>query len=908
MTQSDQRIGIFTTDAELTVRSWDAWLARATSISAEDAYHRPLIELVPNLESRGVLARFRRVLSDGVVEVLAPAFHRHLIPCPPLAPAKHFTSMQQWVTIAPLRENDRIVGTIVTVEDVTARLDYERDLAEQLASPDEATRLRAACAIEETKGPAHMLVGAIEDQSWRVRRTAVSGLTRHGGAEAVAALLQALRHEHRNPSVLNSALQVLALTDVDIVPPLVECLRAPDSDLRIYAALSLGDRLDERAILALLDALADDDANVRYHTIEALGKLRAEAAVDPLLAIAESRDFFLAFPAIDALTRIGDRRAGPRLALLLEDELLRVPVAEALGQLGDETAVASLIEVLNAPEAPALAVVQALAALHDRYQQTYGEGRYVADLARGSIGATGARNLLDALDQAHEADLRALALVLGWLEGPAVERTLARLLGQPAVRKAVLEALVRHGSGVTELLIEQLGAEDLETRQAAVVALGRIGDARAVPALLGVLNDDPELATVAASALGAIGDQRAFEGLLGLVGHPAAPVRQAAVGALNSLGHPELAARALPLLADPDPRVRESAVKIAGYFGYPNCVDALLERCDDQDERVRRAAVEHLPYLDDPRVLPALAQALHTPVSGVRAAAARALAQVDSAPALPHLLAALDDADPWVRYFAARSLGHQRSSEALDAITRLVQADPANHVRIAAMETLGQIGGVRAVALLAPFAAAADPDIARAALGALGKIGHPDALGPLEELLHAPDPARRIEALRALSRRAGDEVVPILRRVAAGDREPDVAQAALEALAQVGTEEAVAALVALSADAARRAECIAALGHLGEPQVDWLARGLEDADAGVRGAVVEALARMKRPRASEHLRAALDDRDASVRLAAATALGQLGSRYAERQLAILARSDPDLAVRRAAHAALQMTR
>ncbi len=87
-----------------------------------------------------------------------------------------------------------------------------------------------------------MLVGALGDQSWRVRQVAVSGLARHGGAEAVVALLEALREEHRNPSVLNSALQALALSDVDVALPLAECLRSPDVDLRIYAASLLGER------------------------------------------------------------------------------------------------------------------------------------------------------------------------------------------------------------------------------------------------------------------------------------------------------------------------------------------------------------------------------------------------------------------------------------------------------------------------------------------------------------------------------------------------------------------------------------------------------------------------------------------------------------------------------------------
>jgi HEAT repeat protein len=57
---------------------------------------------------------------------------------------------------------------------------------------------------------------------------------------------------------------------------------------------------------------------------------------------------------------------------------------------------------------------------------------------------------------------------------------------------------------------------------------------------------------------------------------------------------------------------------------------------------------------------------------------------------------------------------------------------------------------------------------------------------------------------------------------------------------------------------------------------------------------------MKHPRASELLLTALDDRDTSVRLAAVNALENLGNRYAERKLAVLAHTDPDPTVRRAA--------
>jgi HEAT repeat protein len=633
--------------------------------------------------------------------------------------------MRQRVTIAPLLEEGRVVGALVTVEDVTARIERERALAEQLAHTREDARVSAALALAEDESlePSPPLLAALGDESWRVRRVAVEGLARRAAPEAIMALLASVRENHHNLGILNSALQVLAMSDVDTLSPLVEFLQGEDPDLRMQAALALGEQRDARAVPALIDALGDEDMNVRYHAVEALGKLRAAEASDALADVADSRDFFLAFPALDALKQIGDASVVPRIMPLLEDELLREAAAELLGEVGDEEVIAPLAGLLNTPNAPTHAAAQALAALHDRYTRLYGEGAYIADLSRAAINPTGAQNLLAELEKTGHGELRPLALVVGWLEGAAVERALTRLLGQADARGEVLEALVRHGSGVTDLLIEQLGSDDLEIRKAATVALGRIGEARAAPALVEVLEEeDAEMVIAAADALAKIGDPRAFESLLARVGDPSAAVRQSVVGALNSLGLPEMPARVLPLLSDADPNVRESAVKIAGYFGYAECTDLLLERCRDEDERVRRAAVEHLPYIEDERATPALVHALRHETPKVRAAAAAAMAQSERQEVSTHLIGALADEDSWVRYFAARSLGRLEVSESAEALAGLVREDKSNHVRISAVEALGHIGGEIARTTVSSLVNSDESDLARAAAGALGMM------------------------------------------------------------------------------------------------------------------------------------------------------------------------------------------
>lgn len=923
----ETNLSIFTTDRELVIRSWDTRLSALTGIDSATAIGQPLISIIPDLETRGLLERFKRVLSEGVVETLAPGFHNYLIPCRPNFPSKYFEYMQQRVTISPLREGEQIAGVTVTIEDVTARREKEQDLAKELHNPNETIRLRAVQnlakqrkEIDSDEESTSAFLQALGDESWRVRRVAVDELALTANETTTAKLLRSLRFEHRNISVLNSALQVLALSNVDVVEPLIEFLNDPDVELRIYAALALGERQDARAIPALIKALEDVDVNVRYHAIEALGHLQAKEAAEKLLSIAQTRDFFLAFPALEALRRIGEPTVASGLVPLLEDEMLCEPAASALGVLGDEEVVAPLIELLNAPSAPAKAIAYALAAFYDRYETVYREGSHIADLVRHAITQQGISNLLNAVPLASTEELRSLVLVLSWLEGPQIEQTLVQLLDNQTVRRIVAQALINYGESCIPLLIEQLSAENIETRIAAAEAIGEIGSTQAVPALIQILQSEEALVVIAATeALAKIGDKSAFEALIKQLSHPHVAVRQAAIAALDSLAHPEMPSLLVKLLNDPNPYVRESAVKIAGYFAFEECVNLLLECCRDHDERVRRVALEQIPYLDDNRVLSILASALESQTPLERATAARAFAQIDKAIAYPYLKKALTDSDPWVRYYAVRSLGMQANSEALEDLIQLLASEPATQVQVAIVEALGKIGGEKAIATLIPLLETSqNEDLINSTLAALGIINHPNALPPLLNQLRSPDSKRRIETLRALSKRSEEAAIQAIQWIAATDQDTKVVQTAIEALAHLSNEKAIAALIELTADPKLTTACILALAQTHqtasniripiEEQIQWIGCGLHHPNTRVRCAIVDVLTRLKHPRASELLISALDDADASVRLQSIRALGYLGNRYAEPKIAVLERTDPDPAVRRAAQKVLQYKR
>jgi HEAT repeat protein len=854
-------IGVFTVDADLVVRTWDAWMETHTGIAAAAACGRPLGEVVPSLVERGLIQRFAQVVSSGEVQVLAPAFHHYLVPCAPRQASPNFAQMQQRATLGPLREDNRIVGVMATIEDVTVRIDRERQLAASLRADD-----------------------------WKVRRSAVDELSREARPEMLASLVTALRNEHRNFNVLSSALQLLSASDLDLTAPLAALLREPDADLRIQAALALGERQTAGAI-------------------EALGRMHAADAVDALADIAEGDDFFLVFPAIDALAKMHDARVAPRLIPLLRRNDVTEAVADALAGLGSADAVRPLVGVLNTT-GPAAPIARALAQIYERYESRYGGGALIAAEFQAAIRPPGAQRLLDALATTVVPDLSGLVTVVGWLRGPAVEQALARLLGQAAVRPAVIEAIVRQDGGIVDLLIDQLGGEDADVRLSTIVALGRLGDGRATPALTAMLAGDRAEIVAAASALARIGDVSAFEALLPLLAHADSTVRQAAIGALNSLGHPDMAARVCDLLSSPDSRVRESAVRIAGYFGYPECSEAVVRLASDTDEAVRRAAVEHLPFLDDPRAAPSLVAALADRSGRVRAAAAQALAHMPRPAADAALIEASADADAWVRYYAVRSLGTLGDPAVLPRLAAIAASDPAMHVRIAAVESVGAIGGDPAADILLRYASSEDADLASAALRSLGRTSHAEAVAAMREALRSGDPPRRLAAVTGLRACVSREAVDVLQWTAVADSEDSVALAAVEALGAIAgksdrqADAAVAALVATLAEPSRRVAAVAVLSRLPERQIARVAAGLTHPNPLVRRVLVDVLARLRHPEASAAIRGALDDADAAVREAAIVALDQLAVRGIRPRLAQLAQSDESRAVRRAAASAL----
>ena len=190
-------------------------------------------------------------------------------------------------------------------------------------------------------------------------------------------------------------------------------------------------------------------------------------------------------------------------------------------------------------------------------------------------------------------------------------------------------------------------------RKAAVEALGRLKDARAVEALTELLKDpDHDVREVTVAALGELGELRAVERLVLTLADSQSAVRQLAAAALRRIDYQweksAAARQAIPelkiALQSNEYWVRQSASEVMAKLDKVYAAEPELTSMNTAIRLRQQVAID------------ALFKALNDYDRDLRLAAAEALGRIGNAHLAKPLVTALDDTDQWVRQAAARAL------------------------------------------------------------------------------------------------------------------------------------------------------------------------------------------------------------------------------------------------------------
>jgi PAS domain S-box-containing protein len=132
--------GLLVTDEDLNIRSTNRWFEKQSGKPEKDLVGKNLLEVFPELVARGFDRYYREALY-GQSRILSHRLHKYLLPMAPSAGATTFAQMQQSARISPLFEDDKVIGTITVIEDVTERVARELELNVQI---EERGRLLAS--------------------------------------------------------------------------------------------------------------------------------------------------------------------------------------------------------------------------------------------------------------------------------------------------------------------------------------------------------------------------------------------------------------------------------------------------------------------------------------------------------------------------------------------------------------------------------------------------------------------------------------------------------------------------------------------------------------------------------------------------------------------------------------------
>lgn len=332
---------------------------------------------------------------------------------------------------------------------------------------------------------------------------------------------------------------------------------------------------------------------------------------------------------------------------------------------------------------------------------------------------------------------------------------------------SVLCALPARAKTREKNLLRDFASGQMEDRIRLAPALGRMGDKKAVDALLLAMDakrGNPRETVAIVDALGAAGDSRAADELAGAVDYlrsltlqmgelPAhlQVLRVRVLDALSRVGGDQAVSIMEESINDKDPRVVEAAVRGVGRLQDKNAIPA-LQQLAGRGGNMTQAVFEALAQIGDKRALSTLQQGLNGSDKFTEVEACYALARLGDKKMVARLEAALKN-DPGaekVGVLAGYYLARLDKTSGLAHLEKLMKR-PDSPYAVLAADAMGKSENERAVLPLTIAAKSADASMRLSVARGLGLLGGKRALSTLKVLREDPNPGVRNAALTSLA-------------------------------------------------------------------------------------------------------------------------------------------------------------
>ena len=440
----------------------------------------------------------------------------------------------------------------------------------------------------------------------------------------------------------------------------------------------------------LIPLLRDPEGRTRRRAALAVGRVGLTEGVQPLVPLLGDADVEVRQMAAFALGLIGHASARPALLKALDDldPIVQGRAAEALGMIGDRADAGAVSGVVRRNAASG-----ALAALQPD-DLTYPLAPEI-EAVRLGLYALVRLGSYEAL-AAAALDANGQPISRWWPVAYALQR-----LGDPRAVPALLALLETPGRYTAAFAVRGLGTT--KATQAAGTLRALVEQRRAHPAVV----------IQAIRALAAMPDRAVRPALITILADRAADpnLRIEAMTAFGALADRESIDALIELIADPNPVVRGTAIRALGRVDPDVFVATLAGLEPDRDWTVRAAVAGALGLLPGDRSLPRLSMLLQDPDQRVVPAAIAALAASKPPGVEKLLIDKLRSDDFAARAAAANALGTLKSTAAVPALVEAYKralGDATYTARAAALTALTAIEPASGRQLLQ--AALSDPD------------------------------------------------------------------------------------------------------------------------------------------------------------------------------------------------------
>jgi HEAT repeat protein len=444
---------------------------------------------------------------------------------------------------------------------------------------------------------------------------------------------------------------------------LASALRDGDSAHRLRLLPLVAAR--KSSVAALLECLHDDESSVRLQACDALARIGDAAAVPRLFAVIGDPDARVSQSAVAAIQSLGSA----------ETESMALEAARS-GDVRSRRAALRIISYFGY-RAGLDVLLSATADENDRIRDAATQGLAFIDDPRALEGLL--RLATDAVAPTRAAAMRALGQTP---TAPIVVDALRRSLGDsdPWVRYYGCQALSRLGASDCIAEIAALTSDPAgQVRVAAVEATARLGGPEARLALeRAAESTDADVQRAALTGLGSMKVVEAMPVLLRALASDDASTRLIALSALEPLDAPAVFDAVVKATSDPDSNVRAAAMTLVERRNDPRATHWLVQQL--MDDTLREWAIRALAVPRDHRIEEILS-ALEVADAVMAPMLVTVLTRMQRADANAAVIAVLGFENVLARRAAAASLVASTPIGGREALEASSQSDPDDEVR-----------------------------------------------------------------------------------------------------------------------------------------------------------------------------------------------------------------------------------